>query len=621
MMYRFIALLWNDADGDAAMAARFIASQLPETSSHQWRKSYATDGLTVFDAGAQAGRMQTCRLQNDSGVVLGKVFRNAPNGEYVSQTDDLDDIQSRKILRTQTGHLVTHYWGRYVAFLNDRATGVKYIMRDPSGAFPCFFTQHKGVEIYFSDMADVANFDFLPFTANHNYLATNILLPQFQKVHTGLNEVSEVLPAECVEIMPSGRTSRFVWNPTKIAETDVVENPEEAAMLLRKTVKNTVAALAGCYDSVVHNLGGIDSSIVLSALAATPKRPEITCINFYTESPAGEERFYSRQVAVKYGVPLVEKKLDYRKADLSRVFHSNKLANPLGFFDCLGLTNHLLNLAREKNAQALFYGVGGDNVFYQPPFSLGAQDYIHYHGFGRHAPRVMMEAARYGRQSIAKTFRAMVQERFSPAPCYRAVRDLMNGGVNHTLINPAFLSGHGGQKSLHPLLIPDDDMAKGKYLHILMCALFSIEHYDHWDPSYFAERIHVYLTQPVIEACLRIPTWVLTYNGVERGLARKAFEHELPQDVVMRFSKSTPVEFYNDIYAHNTDLLREILLDGILVQEKILLRDVLERTLSQEDVFFAVSPLEILGHFATEVWLRGWRDRPVADATSLKVAV
>ena len=320
-MYRYMTLMWNRADPEAQKAADFLAAKLGEVSPHVWRKAWGVPGLAVFDSGHDPGRMQTYRLDGDRGVVLGRLFHR----DYSSQTTDLDERLSRKCIETRGQHLIDHCWGRYVTFLHDPASNTHWVMRDPTGAFPCFHTPFQGVEIYFSDMQDAANFDFLRFTVNWEYLKANIMLPMFQKTHTGLNEVGEVLPAECVEITPFERKSRFVWDPTKIAETDMIEDPEEAAALLRTTVRSTIGALAGCYDRVVHNLGGLDSSIVLACMAEAPKRPEITCINYFTQSPRGEERFYCRQAASKFGVPLAESELDYRKADLTKVFDSNKL--------------------------------------------------------------------------------------------------------------------------------------------------------------------------------------------------------------------------------------------------------------------------------------------------------
>ncbi|QLC24895.1 hypothetical protein HFP57_07540 [Parasphingopyxis algicola] len=617
MMYRYLVLRWNRDNDRAARVAAAIASSLPEVSPHEWSRPWSAPGIAVFHSGEAKGRMQTYRLHNDSGVVLGRLFRNGSDGEYHSQIDDFGEVDTRACLDSKGQHLIDKFWGRYVTFLHEPDSGTLFVMRDPSGAFPCFFTEYEDVEIYFSDMQDAANFEFLPFTVNWEYIKTNIMLPQYQKTHTGLNEVGEILPAECVEIAPEGRTSRFVWNPYEIAETDPIEDPEEAAKLLRKTVRNTIQALSGCYDRIIHNLGGLDSSIALACMADAPDRPEITCVTHYTKSLRGEERFYSRQAANKAGVPLVECELDYRNANLSRVFESNKLANPLGFFDCIGLNGHVLALAREKDAQALFYGVGGDQVFYQPPFNLAALDYVHYHGFGRDTLKVAMEASRYGRKTLATTLRSMVRERFWPTPCYDYVHDVLFANYKLPLVNPDFVGTVGHECFLHPLLQPDDRMAKGKYLHILMSAFASKEYYNHWDADYLAERVHVYLTQPIIEVCLRIPAWVMTYAGIERGLARKTFRHDLPRDVVKRVSKTGPDAYYKDIFEHNIDLVRDCLGDGIMARQRIFSQERLLQTLSGEDVFLTAVPHRILGYLAIEAWIRSWAERPTAQPRRL----
>lgn len=618
-MYRYMVLLWSREHDTASKTANYIASSLTQASPHTWRKAWETPGITVLDSGEHKGRMQTYRLTGNSGAILGRLFNN----DYTSVTNDLDETETTACLKTKGQHLIDNYWGRYVAFIHDQRRGAHYIMRDPSGAFPCFYTQFQNVEIYFSDMQDAADLDFLHFTVNWDYLKTNLALPQYQKIHTGLNEVSEVLPAECVEITPFNREKRFVWNPTTISKTNIVENTEDATELLRSTVKNTIGALAGCYDRVVHNLGGLDSSIVLSCLADAPNRPEIMSINYYTASPRGDERIYSREVASKFNVPLVEMELDYRKADISKIFRANKLASPLGMFDCVGLTGGVLEVAKENEAQALFYGVGGDNVFYQPPFNLGALDYVRSHGlFGKDILKIWMEASRYGRKSLYSTFKSMLKERFAPEPCYTHLHNLIFSDIKRPLINQDFLDDNDRlEEFLHPLLIPEDNDLKGKYLHILMTSLFSIEYYDHWDTNYYAERLHAYLTQPIIEACLRIPTWTMTYGGVERGLARKAFQYDFPSNIVRRYTKSTPEEYYNDIYRNNIDYMREVLMDGILVHENILIRDKLEKVFSNSDLFLRFMPYEILSYVGLEAWLQEWLKRPVKQTNILDIAV
>jgi asparagine synthase (glutamine-hydrolysing) len=618
VMYRYMALMWSRADREADRAAKFLAANLPEVSPHAWSQAWDGAGLAIYHSGEHKGRMQTYRLQGERGAVLGRLFRN----DYTSVVDDLDEFESRKCLETRGQRLIDDYWGRYVAFLNDPETGTRYVMRDPTGAFPCFHTPFRGVTIYFSDMQDAANFDFLPFTVNWEFIKANFFLPQYQKTITGLNEVSEVLPAECLEVTPFEKKSRFVWNPTEISQTGVVEDPEEAAALLRETVKSTIGAIAGCYDRVIHNLGGLDSSIALACMAQAQKRPEIICATHFTRSTSGDERLYSRQVVRKCDVELIEWELDWRKADLSRIFESNKLARPLGFFDCIGLTGDVLALAKKRDAEALTYGVGGDQVYFQLHRNFGALDYVRQHGlFQKDILKVAIEASRYGRKSLFATLRDMIRELAAPAPCYRYVHNEIFQFLRLPFIDPEFVDESGHERLLHPLLIPDDRDPKGKYKHILGSALSPLEHYNHWDAHYYAEQIRMYFTQPIIETCLRIPGWVMTYGAIDRGLARKAFQCDLPEDIVKRLSKSSPQTYYDEIFIHNKDYVMNVLLDGVMAREGILLHDKLEQGFTGQDQFLQVKSHEMLKYLSIEVWLRRWMERPVRQASSLALAV
>lgn len=617
-MYRYITLLWNQADHPATRVADYITAKLNELSPHSWRKAWEAPGIIVFDSGQYKGRMQTYCLADESGVVLGRLFRN----DYTSVTEDLDAITSSTCIKTKGQHLIDNYWGRYVAFLNDRDSGKRYIMRDPSGAFPCFYTIFRNIEIYFSDMQDAANFNFLNFTINWDCIKTTISLPAIQTVHTGLNEVDEILPAERVEITPFSRNSHFIWDPTEISETDPVEDPAAAEELLRDTVQNTISALAGCYNRVIHNIGGLDSSIVLACLAGTKKRPHITCVNYYTESPRGEERYYTRQAATRFNTPLVEIKLDWRDADLSKLFNANKLARPQHFLNCTALNGHTLSLAKEENAEALFFGEGGDNVFFQPAVFLGALDYVRRHGlFSKRTAHVAMEASRYGRTALPRVFQAMLREQIAPAPCYDSVVNWLYGPFNAPLADPDLFRSDWRDQFLHPLLVPDQRAAKGKYLQILVSAFYHLPYYDPLDLDYSTERVSALLTQPIIETCLRIPIWTLTYGGIDRGLARKAFQNDLPPDIIRRLSKSTPSEFYNDIVDNNLDILREYLLDGAMVKEGILLHDKIEKTFHRSDPRSKVNKSQFMHYLGMESWIRGWAQRPAGNIEKIEVAV
>jgi asparagine synthase (glutamine-hydrolysing) len=121
-----------------------------------------------------------------------------------------------------------------------------------------------------------------------------------------------------------------------------------------------------------------------------------------------------------------------------------------------------------------------------------------------------------------------------------------------------------------------------------------------------APSIHPLISQPVVELCLRIPTYVLLNGGVSRGLAREAFKDILPKEVYGRVSKGTGSTAQQQFISHNMPLIRERLLDGILVREGILDKRKLESFLVPDQKFLTVLPSQVSDYVVVEGWLSGW---------------
>jgi asparagine synthase (glutamine-hydrolysing) len=124
----------------------------------------------------------------------------------------------------------------------------------------------------------------------------------------------------------------------------------------------------------------------------------------------------------------------------------------------------------------------------------------------------------------------------------------------------------------------------------------------------YALSVNPLTAQPIVEACLRIPTYVLLCGGVSRGLARKAFADVLPEPVAKRTVKGLPSAFFQQILRRNMAFVRERLIDGLLVKERILDREKLEAYLVADQPFLTVQPAQILCYLACEAWLSQWQD-------------
>ena len=115
------------------------------------------------------------------------------------------------------------------------------------------------------------------------------------------------------------------------------------------------------------------------------------------------------------------------------------------------------------------------------------------------------------------------------------------------------------------------------------------------------------LSQPLVETCLRIPTYVLIRSGRDRAVARQAFERDLPSEIARRQAKGRADQHVRNILDANLDFVRELLLDGVLVKRGWLNRAALELYLTRERSPADHQYSEILQeHLCTEAWLRRW---------------
>jgi asparagine synthase (glutamine-hydrolysing) len=110
--------------------------------------------------------------------------------------------------------------------------------------------------------------------------------------------------------------------------------------------------------------------------------------------------------------------------------------------------------------------------------------------------------------------------------------------------------------------------------------------------------------QPVVELCARIPVDVHFVGGRNRGLARRAFAAEVPAPILRRQWKDRPLLHLGQVIALNLSFIREHLLGGQLVKERILDRRAVEQALSGGPTRSGAIGSEILMHLDLELWIR-----------------
>jgi asparagine synthase (glutamine-hydrolysing) len=175
------------------------------------------------------------------------------------------------------------------------------------------------------------------------------------------------------------------------------------------------------------------------------------------------------------------------------------------------------------------------------------------------------------------------------------------------LIPPAVVAAAKANESfVHPWLTATRGVAPGKLWQI-----FSISnHADFYDPLALPdapERVAPLLSQPLMETCLRIPTYILNTGGRDRAIARHAFEKELPRQIFTRRTKGLIDSVLMQLLRSNLSFVRELMLDGLLVKEGLLDRRRVETVLEDRHSVMGPDATELVAyHLSTEAWLRSW---------------
>lgn len=495
--------------------------------------------------------------------------------------------------------LVERYWGRYVAFIEAGPSSF-LVVRDPSGALPCFRMQHAGVQVVFSWLEDVLGrmpSVVLP-SVDWECLAAHIASGELTGHPTSLSGVSQILPGEGIHLGTRDGAAGFLWSPSEQASLAPIADPAQASEALREAVRRCVLAWASCYESILLRLsGGVDSLILACCLSEQDTRTRVICLNYHSPGSDSDERPYARLAAARAQRELVEIERD-ASFRLEQVLDVARTPSPMNYLGRFGARTDA-ELAAAVGAPAVFTGAGGDQLFLEFAQWWPAADYLRLHGPDSGFMAAAMDAARLGKVSVWRAARLALGDRFRrrPPPLHAARPwALATDAVWETMRHP--------RRFLHPAHADVSSLPIGKLMQVQQVTHFG-GYYDPYQREAAPELVNPLLSQPLIELVLRIPTYVLTLGGRGRGLARLAFAQDLPPEIVRRRSKGGLQEQITTILTRNLAFARQVLLDGELVRRGLIDRSRLERALAGGPG--AVGRVgEIHMYIGVEAWLQRW---------------
>jgi asparagine synthase (glutamine-hydrolysing) len=601
---RYVAILWDRACDDARITAETLSQRLKESSA-KWARVVLNPGLSVLVFESSFAYYRPHLLDNGCGAVLGVLFdRRNPQSNSERPGGFFDSKATEAIVRSGGRHLIEKYWGRYVAFLDDSLENVRTVLRDPIGDIQCYHAQIAGVHLYFSSIRDFLQLGMQRLTVNWEHLRLRVITGDAWADESALNEVECVRPGERVGHNGDRIWREYYWHPFIPARLPWTQEMDGTAAELRSTIRMCTSAWASLHTNALHVLsGGLDSSIVLSCLAATPARERIVCLNFRAVDPDSDERSYARLATDRARCELVE--FDRKpRVELERIFDCEPTAGPQHVvMRGLEVQPLITRVASERDATAVFSGDGGDIVFFRGWPELAVVDYARHRGIDGGWVRLAYGAALPSQLSVWHLLSHAVRYGMLRRPwgiwnlvfqnCRLVTEDVM-------------LSARKERNFLNPWNLPIADIPPGKLLHAFGATRPSLFRNPLAAAGPELDFINPLVCQPVVELCLRIPTYLHAAQGNDRAVARAAFASDLPREIVTRVWKGTADRHQQELLSSNLELVREVLLEGGLVKARILDRKRLEKAISPGSIGSVSHSTEVFGYFCAEAWLRRW---------------
>jgi asparagine synthase (glutamine-hydrolysing) len=605
MLY-YLALVWDTADPGKSEAARRLLHRFRQ-DSQQWRVACELDGLlALYTVTSGPSVDQPYVLAGNHGVVFGRLFEHSYAAGSIPRQLVLDEQRTSAIVSSEGQALIEHYWGQYVAFVTDAERGHTWVLRDPTGGVYCSTINVQGVDVYFQRFEDCERLGLPPLSINRRYLAGLLAYGAVGRRDSGLNEISMVLPAERIRHSGMHKDRKFLWDALDFVASARIEDPAEAIRLTRDTARACVHAWASCFDGILFWLsGGLDSTIVLACLGDAPTQPKVICVNNYSPGSNSDERAYARLAAQRTGRPLIERPRE-TNVDFGLLASLPRSAYPLVFCVDLDGAAKEAQFAAENGLVAQFSGEGGDELFHRTSRLPPSTDFAYLHGARPSLLRLALNDATFLHTSFWHVLKVAAKYGIKRRPWQ--AQEFWRDGFR-PLLNPEIAQEARRDPDMvfppfqRPLHLPPikTDFAYGLTAH-------TIRSHNPLSLDQQPVDISPLVSQPFIELSLRIPTHVLTLNGRDRSIARYAFERDIPPQISLRKTKGGVEEFIKDMLACNAALVKDLLMDGYLVQEGYLDKAKLARVLSGGPMDINSNSVELISYLNIEAWARSWHE-------------
>lgn len=506
---------------------------------------------------------------------------------------DLDGPMAEQLRASGGRSLIERHWGAYVAIFTGVHSSEIHVLRDPLGIAPCYYFRAGDLWVVASDLSAVRQIGIGLDAIDWPAVSEQLMRPDLRTTQTCLAGVKELQGGQRITLTPDSTQFETLWSPQDIIVRATPEYERSNFVeRLRRVTLNCVHSWASCYPRILVQVsGGLDSSIVSAALSG---KADVSALTIATSQPEGDERDYARILTDHFQMPLQEMFYDADGADIMHCegSHIPRPATRSHVQETNRLTVTAANAAR---AEAVFTGNSGDAVFCLLESVNPVADRILAEGIGAGAFRTARDASHLTGASLWTILRRAASKAMSRHRSYRWRADFR-------FLHPDVVAMRS-EPAVHPWLAPDAKLPPGKNSHVAGL-IQSHYHREAFQNCGDITMVSPLLSQPLVELCLAIPTWLWCEGGVNRAPARAAFARDLPIAILNRRAKGSPDSLLVDILERNRRKLTEWLCDGLLAQHHIVDPPSIRAYLTQAGPTKGTDYIRILDLADAEAWAR-----------------
>lgn len=548
-------------------------------------------------------------LSESMGIIFGVLFKTKNLTTGMNESASVGDLEAEKIISTKGKYLIENYWGRYAAFIQAHNPDTFVVVRDPTGAIPAYFYEDEDFLLFFSNSEDFAKLKLTKLTFNNEHIASHLRVQILDYNDTGFYELKKVNRGESLILQNGIKTFQQYWSPSQFIDRSKTWTAQDAAQALRETVCSCVATWASHFNRISVLLsGGLDSSIMLSCIRRGAPGTEVLALNYYGSAASEDERRWAKLAAEHTDTRLFHHKMDAAQIDVSivRNFFAHAELAPI---------SAQVNVAKVEKpfsdlhgTEATFLGEGGDAIFYAMGTGSAA-DYLWYQGFGFDFFRICLEEAIVSGKSAHRILAESLNTFFTGGD-----RDFFNASsaLSSTIYSENSLRSIDLEKRFSHWKLGLKGASRAKQQHVTNCRFVEFSRWPTVE-NLCHPRIQPLLSQPILELVFSIPCYLFSLGGVSRGLARRAFQDWLPEEIVWRQSKGGGEQYLTDVYTNNLPFYRELLRGGRLVEMGFCDRDLLEEALDPVRSMNTAAASQLLDAAGIEAWVRRWIEIGQAD--------